>query len=212
MNLKKFLSKFTVSAEIPNKPVPRAVKRRVDDDFLYVIEHLGGKTFNNGLYRVYPGDQIEKFTELICEQFQALQGDAFAFAADWMGRQFVIDFTEMQDDQPTVGLLEPGVPDSYCIDQPIDPFHNKELVDGKSNPLAEALFKDWRKKTKGTVGPDQCVGYKVPLFLGGEEKLKNFELQDLEVYLHLCAKMWKKVEDLPDGTPIDDILLDGEEQ
>lgn len=213
MNLKKFLSKFQVDFDIGNAPVPRSIQKRVDDDFLYVIDKLGGKTFNKGIYRVYRGDQIQKFTDIITEQFDAIQDEAFAFASDWMGRQFVIDFTEMDDDgKPTVGQLEPGVPDSCSSDLPIGLFHNQTLFEGETNMLAEELFKDWRKKTKKMVGPDQCVGYTVPLFLGGEEKLDNFELCDLEVYLHLCVKMWKKVKDLPEGTPIGDITLDDDDE
>lgn len=208
MHVKDFLSRFRLTFETPNKPVPAKIKRRVDDDFLYVIEHLGGKTFDNGLYRVYRGDEIEKYTEIICEQFDAIQGQAYAFAADWMGRQFVIDFTEMQHGQPTVGLLEPGVPESCSSDLPIGDFHNVELVNGTQNALAEPFFKDWRKKTRGVVPPDKCVGYQLPLFLGGEETLDNMELVDMEVYLHFCVKLWNKVKDLPDGTSIGNITID----
>jgi hypothetical protein len=212
MNLKKFLSKFQVTLDSGNAAVPASIKRRVDEEFLFVIEHLGGKTFNDGLYRVYRGDEIKKFTDIICEQFDAAQGECFAFAADWMGRQFIIDFAEMQDDKPTIGLLEPGVPDSCSSDQPIGAFHNEELVKGTLNMLAEPFYKEWKKKTKGVIGPNQCVGYEVPLFLGGEVKVKNLEVIDMEVYLHFCVKLWNKVKDLPDGTPIGDIIADEDEE
>src|SRR5262249_49083215 len=137
---------------------------------------------------------------------------AIAFGYDWMGRQFVVDYSEMVDDKPTVVCLEPGVPDSFCTDEPILSFFNKALVKNADAALAEPLFRKWRKKHRTPIAPNECVGYKTPLFLGGEDELENMELTDLEVYLTLCTQLWNKVKDLPEGTPVGEISIDDEDE
>jgi hypothetical protein len=49
--------------------------------------------------------------------------------------------------------------------------------------------------------------HKAPLFLGGKDSLSNLERTDLDVYLSLCAKLWNKVKDLPEGTPIGELII-----
>jgi hypothetical protein len=48
----------------------------------------------------------------------------------------------------------------------------------------------------------QCVGYKIPLFLGGEDGPDNFEISDLDVYWHITAQLIEKTKGLPIGTPV----------
>jgi hypothetical protein len=210
VNTKKFLAHYEITTDSGNAAVPSAIKKRVDEDYLFILDRLGGKTFNDGIFRVYRGDQVVEATKTITSMFAAVKITAIAFGYDWLGRQFVVDSSEMNDGKPTVVCLEPGVPNSYCTDKPIVPFFNEDLVTMADAALSESLFKKWRKKHKKPIAPDECVGYKTPLFLGGEDNLDNMELTDLDVYLTLCAKLWNKVKDLPDGTPIGEISIEDE--
>lgn len=210
MNVKKFLEHYDVTLDSGNPALPSAIRKHVDEDYLFILDTLGGKTFNDGVFRVYRGDQVAGFTTTIASMFAAVKTTAIAFGYDWMGRQFVVDYSEMVDDKPTVVCLEPGVPDSFCTAEPILPFFNKALVTSADAALAEPLFRRWRKKRKRPIAPHECVGYKMPLFLAGEDELDNMELTDLDVYLTLCAQLWNKVKDLPDGTPIGEISIEDE--
>jgi hypothetical protein len=207
MNLKPFLDHYKITHDAGNTPLPASLKKRVDAEFLFVLENLGGKTFNHGIYRVHEGGQLQEYTETVCEQFLACKGKAIVFAADWLGRQFILDFNELKTGKPTVSCLEPGVPDTFCTDQTIVEFHNKTLVDQADAALAEELFKKWKAKNRHGVPPGQCAGYKVPLFLGGKEDLTNLELTDMSVYVDLCCQLWNKVKDLPDGTSIGKVTI-----
>lgn len=202
MNLRRFFASYFVTSDSGNAPVPEIIRNRVDADFLSVLNQLGGKSFNHGLFRVYRGDQLESRTEQLYRQFVAVAGQAIVFAADWLGRQFIIDFSEMKRGKPTVVCLEPGVPGSFCIDQPIGRFHNVDLVEHPDAVVAQALFNKWRERQNLDVPFDQCAGYKIPLFLGGKDELDNLELVDMDVYLELCCQLWNKVKDLPEGTRI----------
>lgn len=208
MDVRRFVAHYDITADSGNAAVPSAIRKRVDDDYLFILDKFGGKTFNNGIFRVHRGDHVVHATRTITSIFAAVKSTAIVFGYDWMGRQFVVDYSEMADNKPTVVCLEPGVPDSFCTDEPVLSFFNEVLVKNADAALAEPLFKKWRKKHKMPIPPDQCVGYKTPLFLGGEDELDNMELTDLDVYPTLCAQLWNKVRDLPEGTPISEISID----
>jgi hypothetical protein len=211
MTLAPFLRRYKQTGDVGNRTVPASLNRRVDEDFLHCIEELGGKTFNHGLYRVYRGDQIRRYTELVSRLFRGAAGQIVVFASDWSGRQFAIDFAELHRGRPTVGCFDCGGPDGFCTDQPIVQFHNKALVKQANAALAERMYRTWKKGHKEPIPPDKCVGYKVPLFLGGKDKVSNLELTDMEVYLETCLQLWEQVRNLPDGTPVSGILPEREQ-
>jgi hypothetical protein len=91
--------------------------------------------------------------------FTAVKTTAIVFGYDWLGRQFVVDYSELRESKPTVVCLEPGVPDSFCTDKTILDFFNEDLVTMADAALAESLFKKWRKRHKKPIAPDECVGY-----------------------------------------------------
>lgn len=208
MVLVKFLQEYNVDHDRGNAIVPNSAVRLADSAFVEVIKRLGGKSFNNGIYRVYRGDEITQYTDLMCSQFKALKGKALVFASDWMGRQFVITHTDTVDGQPTVACLEPGVPDSFCTDRSIVAFHESCLIDMPDDTLARKLFVKWSRRHKAPVLPHQCVGFRLPLFLGGADDLKNLEMMDMNVYLEMCGQLWEKVKDLPEGTEIGSVSID----
>jgi hypothetical protein len=43
---------------------------------------------------------------------------------------------------------------------------------------------EWKTDNQEKVPPDSssCVGYRVPLFLGGEDEIRNLEVVNLDVY------------------------------
>ncbi|WP_444917800.1 T6SS immunity protein Tdi1 domain-containing protein [Microbulbifer sp. JMSA003] len=48
---------------------------------------------------------------------------------------------------------------------------------------------------------------KIPLFLGGEIDVENFEITDIEVHFSISGQFHKKVQGLPEGTPIESVTL-----
>lgn len=194
VDLTQFYSKFRATGSIPNAPVPPAIAKRVGPDFVAIIQELGGKIFNDGLYRVYTGAQIEKMTAIICEQFDSVKGQAFAFAADWMGRQFVIDFTEIVDGQPTVECFDSATPESFATDQAIIQFHNDSMVNMTDATVDEERFLEWMEQTKTPLAHDQCVGYNRPIFMGGDADFSNMDVTDIEVHITICGQLWREIQ------------------
>ena len=55
----------------------------------------------------------------------------------------------------------------------------------------------------------QCYGWKVPPVLGGEESAENLEPTDVSVHFGILGQIHKQVKDLPPGTPIGEIKIEG---
>ena len=53
-----------------------------------------------------------------------------------------------------------------------------------------------------------CVGYRIPLFLGGDDSLENMEVSDMEVYWDMTDQLWEAVKDLPEGTKIGNVSFE----
>jgi hypothetical protein len=64
-----------------------------------------------------------------------------------------------------------------------------------------------------TLSPDQCYGYKIPPIevgqRGGKCALENVSPTNLSVHYSLLADIWQQTKDLPDGTRIRAVVIDG---
>ena len=49
-------------------------------------------------------------------------------------------------------------------------------------------YREWLEG-HAPVGRMECVGYKVPLFLGGEDSLEKMEVSDMEVYWDMTDQL-----------------------
>jgi hypothetical protein len=61
------------------------------------------------------------------------------------------------------------------------------------------------------LGKDQCYGYKVPPVLGGKLEAGNIEPTDIAVHQGILSQIHEQTRNLPDGTRIKKIVVDGGE-
>ena len=80
------------------------------------------------------------------------------------------------------------------------------MTSWSTNPTrrARAFFHDWINAYAPELPLDmrECVGYRVPLFLGGTDDVSNLERSDLAVYWSLCGQLRTRTVELPPGTAI----------
>ena len=106
--------------------------------------------------------------------------------------------------------LEPGSGDLLEISATVRLFHDTELVDFADAALGASFYAEWRTSS-GDDRPlhdGECVGYRVPLFLGGTDTVSNLERTDLTVYWHLVGELRSGTRDAPAGTPIRSVGID----
>jgi len=135
---------------------------------------------------------------------------ANCFGCDWLGRQFALDSRRLNGREPLVLMAEPGTGEVLEIPATFSSFHDKELVEFGEEALARSFFEQWAVDNAQSLplAASQCVGYRVPLFLGGLDTVDNLELIDLDVYWTLCGQLRHGVRRMKPGATIKGLTLD----
>lgn len=139
---------------------------------------FSGRTFLNGLYRIHNAEDVEKWNEILKKSFPKFQNDIQVFGYDWLGRNFALDMK-----RDVVLIFEPGTGEILNTQEKFVNFHNNEIPQYHDACLASNFFDEWFKANNNFILPhNKCVGYKVPLFLNGDDDIENLEISDMEVY------------------------------
>jgi hypothetical protein len=183
-----------------------------DDPLLAIAEYpeladrFAGCSFENGIYRLHNARTGPRAKALVAEGFPLFATRACPFGYDWLGRQFTVDSGRHEGGEPLVLLFEPGTGEVLEIPYSFAAFH-EQLDELREPALAGSFFASWTEANPGSLplAATQCVGYKVPLFLGGEDALENLEIIDLEVYWSVSAQLREGTRVLPPGTSIREV-------
>lgn len=163
--------------------------------YMELAQEFAGVTFDAGLYRIHDTQTGPQALELIAEVFPELAQRACPFAYDWLGRHFAVDDARVVRGQPQVLLLEPGTAAALEIPVSFAAFHDDELIEHADAALAADFFTSWSAHNADALPllRDQCVGYKVPLFVGGEDTINNLEVNDMDVYWSVCGQLRRQI-------------------
>lgn len=198
-----FLSHFHPDIDIAGRPGALPPSLPEIHGFPQLFNSFSGMSFNAGLYRVHDVAALEYWNDAIWQAFPDFRGRAICFGFDWGGTQFAVDLKRVEDGDPLVLMFEVDTGEALEIPFRFSVFHDVGLVTMGDAILATDLYNRWRKSHKDVrLGHDMCVGYKVPLFLGGKDSVKNLEVTDLEVYWSVGSQLLDQVRGLPPGTVI----------
>ena len=149
------------------------------------LKSMGGRSFLNGMYRIFDEKSIPKWNEIIGKTFPPAMGKIMVFGYDWLGRSFAI-----YNETDTVLMFEPGTGEAFDTDFNFYDFHNKEIPTNHLVCLASEYYEKWRKANNNYILPhNKCAGYKVPLFLNGKDVVENLEISDMEVYWEIMMPL-----------------------
>jgi hypothetical protein len=166
--------------------------------YVDLAQQVAGLPLCGGLLRLVGSSEGRLASVFVREGFPEFATRAVPFAVDWIGRIVAID----QARPPGLLLIEPGSGDAFEIDESFAEYFNVDVVDDPDTFLAADLFQDWQSDGGGLPGAGECVGFKVPLFLGGAGAASNLELTDLGVYWSFAAQLRTRTQGLPSGTRI----------
>jgi Domain of unknown function (DUF1851) len=172
-------------------------------------QRFAGRSFELGLYRFHDSESGPRGADLLRNAFPEFANRACPFGYDWLGRQFALDADRREEGEPLVLLLEPGTGEALEIPLPFRAFHD-QLGELREPALAAPFFAEWSEKnpTSMPLKRDVCVGYRVPLFLGGTDTVENLEVADLDVYWSLTADLLASTRDQPPGTKITGVSIE----
>lgn len=192
---------------IPAGPAWQLERLAGVEGYVDFAAEFAGATFNGGLYRVDDAASGAQSLALIAEAFPEYASRACPFGYDWLGRQFAVDSGRKVGGQPQVLLLEPGTGEALEVPVSFVGFHEEELLDYADAALATTFFDSWSAVNSDSVPlrRDECVGYRVPLFLGGQDGIENVEVSDLDVYWTMCGQLRRAAFRLPPSTSINEV-------
>ncbi len=101
-------------------------------------------------------------------------------------------------------MLEPGTGEGLEVPSTVEAVHTSELLEAADALVAAPFYEQWRATTGDTapLALTECVGYRVPLFLGGTDAIENLERWDMDVYWSLTVQAAAQTAGLPAGTPV----------
>ncbi|WP_149135103.1 T6SS immunity protein Tdi1 domain-containing protein [Cupriavidus campinensis] len=200
-----FASTFHLDSGKPNAATPEL--NALSDPAKQLAARFGGCTFERGLYRVLPSIEIPMVKALIDTVFPSFAGRTNPFATDWLGRVFATNTDRMDGGDPTVLMFEPGTGEALEIPETVANFHDRELIEYKEAALAVSFYDAWFSNGGTPPGAGQCIGYKVPLFLGGTDEVGNLEVAAFDVYWTIAAALLTEIRALPIGTRISSVEI-----
>lgn len=183
-------------------PPPGAVLDMVDDTSTPLAENAGA-TFSHGLFRFHNQQLYDDILPILRETYPGDDMQPFAF--DWMGRQFA------WRDRDKIVIYDVGWNDRLVADCSMEEFFAEILPNEVEDLLRLNLWHAWQERTGATeIAYSDCVGYKVPIFLGGDDAADNLELTEMVPHWKLVSQLASQVRELPEGTDISSIQLENE--
>lgn len=201
-NFDSFLNKFT-SRSVSGRQFYDKGTASCAHEIMHVLDELGGSSFEDGLYRLHTPHSSCYWTRLVSEYFENYKGRICCFGFDWLGRQYAID-TKKPD---VIYMFDPSTGEDFELGVSFSDFHNDELVKYRDETLSSAEFKKWLSKSGTPLEFNQCIGFKVSLFMGGIDRIENYDLSDMEVHWELSYQLYCKARNLPEATLIDKVSL-----
>ena len=142
------------------------------------LKKVSGKTFFNGMFRFFKFDEKNKWNGIATEYFSDYLNNIDVVCYDWLGRVFALSkFTN------TIVFFEPGTGDVYDTDANIEQFFNSVVIEYTNDCFASNFFREWYESAKEyQLKSNECASYVIPLFMNGEDSVKNLEVCDMEVH------------------------------
>jgi hypothetical protein len=179
---------------------------KLNDHLSEFLAEFGGRSFNKGLLRTLECDEIGHWAELMSAVFPPFYGRVQPFAYNTTGAIFALNITRVRNDIPIVTYFDPMLGEAKNVDRTLDQTIEDGFLKSYDRFLGTAFYKDWVKAGGKPPARHQCIGMKVPLFLGGEDSVDNLELIDMDVYWNFLGQILEQTRDLPDGTKISKII------
>ncbi|NEW09933.1 DUF1851 domain-containing protein [Paenibacillus sp. SYP-B3998] len=157
--------------------------------FVELFSLYNGESFGKGLYRLHNISKINEWNKIIIHAFPEYTGRISCFGYDWLGRHFALDRERVVNGQSQILMFEPGTGEVLEIPCSFDDFHNDEIPNYHEACLASDFYLKWKKSKELILKNEECVGYKVMLFLGGLDEVENLEKSNMGVYWHICSQL-----------------------
>ena len=196
MKYTRFWDKYSISKPIAGeKPIMNDIISSIG------INELPTGVYLNGIYTIVTRKESTILTKMVEAVFPMAGGKIAVYAVDWMGRLFSTD-TGILDSKgaATITCFDLAEPSSFTTDKNFEDFHNITAIDMMAELFNLEQYSQWIAKNDPPDDGTSCIGYMIPLFIGGQDSQDNMEKMDRSVYLHTLCELWHSANKLPQGT------------
>jgi hypothetical protein len=166
---------------------------------------MTGSCINSGLYRLHTFGSSVQWSLIIGQCFKTHKNKIYPFGFDWMGRQFCMSI----DNNNLLFMFDIATAEYFELQQKLELLHDDDFINDMENMLANDIFTQVLKHSNlKSIGYNECLGYKMPLFMGGNDVVENYQLIDIEVYWETQYQLYEKVKNLPVGIIIKSIKIE----
>ena len=169
---------------------------------------LRGRSLGNGQMRLLGSISEPVARQAAAAAFPEFAARARPVAQDWLGRFYAVDAGTTR--RNLMLLLEPGSGEAFEIDDSFQRFFERTLVDEWDEFMEADLWAGYLRGGGQPPTAEQCVGFRVPLFMGGQGTPQNLELTDLTVYWAICGQLRLSLMGHAPGTPINRLVAEGD--
>jgi hypothetical protein len=184
-----------------------------DPTFTALVERRAGTTFGGGLLRLFPASGRPTLRDW--NGPEGWHSDwpsvpaAVAFASDWRGNLFLFDRARLPTGERKIAFLEVATGEYAVIEHPFRGLIGELLPGGAAELLGAATLGDWRAIGGRVPEGNECVGLRIPLMLGGQDEVANFEVLLLDrLWVSLAGQVNEQTRNLPPGTRVTGIRFD----
>lgn len=166
------------------------INTRDVDSYQSFLTAFSGMQFGNGLFTVFREEDIDAWQENVKDAFQIPKEKVALFGYDWLGNCYGIAKDEKNEDN--VILFEIGTGEILLTEGCFEDNINNEIPYNVEACLAGQFYKKWLDNGGFPSKYGRCIGYKVPLFLGGKDDITNLEDSDMDVYWSILSQIMEK--------------------
>ncbi len=170
------------------------VDKKFETDDLYegFCKEYSATVFGGGLFNSFDVEKRDYWNAVVETFYPQYKDKISVIGYDWLGRIFAT-----LKDKDCVKLFEIGTGETLNIGCTLEKFLDEEIPVYSNDCLAHKFFNEWKKENPEALPYGKCVGYRIPLFLGGKDNVSNLEISDMDVYWTVTGTLLgrKKVED-----------------
>lgn len=164
---------------------------------------LQGRSFNHGLIRFHSSVSRPLWARIIKDHIRLNPSETLPLFFDWEGKNIFY-----HRESGRTYFVDPSTNEVDWLTESIPELLEKVCSDEGPDILDEEDFEVARQHLgEPSLGFDECMGFVLPLFLGGSEEPSNREVTDMEVFWEINRQLAEQTKDLTVGTAIEGIEL-----
>lgn len=160
-----------------------------DRELRRFLEAFSGSSFNGGQFRVVQASQIVAWEQRLAGAFPAHARQVVCFGYNWRNLVFALHKTERVGGRPAVCLFDVDYGEASLTAMTLRSLCNEHMVKSPESLLDSALYQEWIESGGEVPRHDQCVGHRIPTFLGGADELSNLGVCGIDVHWSLTGQI-----------------------